>query len=239
MMELKWSTARDDMNLIDARPQHDTFGIANAMLVSPGAPRQSVLLQRLSRRGRGQMPPLVSGAVDRAAVALFREWIGGLKPSSIFVKNWTMADLEPALGELEKVRSITAGRRAFERTGCAQCHQFKGKGGSVGPDLDGLAKRMKPRDVLESILDPSRTIAKSYVIEQFTMSDGATHLGQAQEETDFVVRLRSLSATSAPVSLAKALIVSRKKLNVSNMPPGTVNTLKEHEILDLLAYLLD
>ena len=71
------------------------------------------------------------------------------------------------------------------------------------------------------------------------MSDGTTHFGQAQEETEAVVRLRSLSATSAPVSLAKALIVSRKKLNVSNMPPGTVNTLQEHEILDLLAYLLD
>ncbi|MAE30609.1 MAG: heme-binding domain-containing protein [Verrucomicrobiales bacterium] len=238
-MELKLGTARDAMNLIDARPQHDTFGIANAMLVAPGAPDRSVLLQRLGQRGRGQMPPLVSGAVDRAAVALFREWIGGLKPSAVFVKNWTMADLEPALAGLETGRSIAAGRRAFERTGCAECHRFNGRGGSVGPDLSGLAKRMKPREVLESILEPSRAIADSYVLEQFTLSDGTTHLGQAQEETDGMVRLRSLSATSAPVSLAKALIVSRKKLNVSNMPPGTVNTLTEPQILDLIAYLLE
>ena len=238
-MELKLATARDAMNLIEARPQHDTFGIANAMLVSPGAPGQSVLLQRLSRRGRGQMPPLGSSAVDRAAIALFQEWIDGLKPSAVFVKNWTMADLEPMLGKLKKGRSIADGRKAFERTGCAQCHQFKGKGGSVGPNLNDLVKRMKPRDVLESIIEPSRTIAESYVMEHFSMSDGTTHFGQAQEETEAVVRLRSLSATSAPVSLAKALIVSRKKLNVSNMPPGTVNTLQEHEILDLLAYLLD
>ena len=98
---------------------------------------------------------------------------------------------------------------------------------------------MKPREVLESILEPSRAIADSYVLEQFTLSDGTTHLGQAQEETDGMVRLRSLSATSAPVSFAKALIVSRKKLNVSNMPPGTVNTLTEPQILDLIAYLLE
>ena len=77
------------------------------------------------------------------------------------------------------------------------------------------------------------------MMEQFTMSDGTTHLGQAQEETDAVVRLRSLSATSAPVSLAKALIVSRKKLDISNMPPGMVNTLTEQQILDLVAYLLN
>ena len=239
MMELGLGTSRRRMRLIESRPQHDTFGIANAMLVSPGVPEQSVLLQRLNRRGRGQMPPLVSGAVDHAAVNLFREWISGLKPSAVFVKNWKMADLEPALGGLDDDRSLSGGKRAFDRTGCAQCHRFDGRGGSVGPDLTGLAERMNPPEVLESIIEPSRTIDEAYLMEQFTMSDGTTHLGQAQEETDAVVRLRSLSATSAPVSLAKALIVSRKKLDISNMPPGMVNTLTEQQILDLVAYLLN
>ena len=31
---------------------------------------------------------------------------------------------------------------------------------------------------------------------------------------------------------------SRKKLNLSNMPPGMVNTLTKKQILDLVAYLL-
>ena len=53
-----------------------------------------------------------------------------------------------------------------------------------------------------------------------------------------MVRLQSLSATSAPLTLAKALIESRKKLNLSNMPPGMVNTLTKKQILDLVAYLL-
>jgi putative heme-binding domain-containing protein len=239
MMELGLTTSRRRMRLIEARPQHDTFGIANAMLVSPGVPEQSVLLQRLNRRGRGQMPPLVSGAVDYAAVELFGEWISGMKPSTVFVKNWKMADLEQALGGQDGDRSLASGKVAFDKSGCAQCHRFKGSGGSVGPDLTGLVKRMKPLEVLESILEPSRTIDEAYSMQQFTMSDGAVHLGQVQEETDAVVRLRSLSATSAPVTLAKALIESRKKLDVSNMPPGMVNTLTEQQILDLVAYLLD
>jgi len=239
MMELGLGTSQSRMRLIESRPQHDTFGIANAMLVSPGMPEQSVLLQRLNRRGRGQMPPLVSGAVDHAAVELFREWIGGMKPSAVFVKNWKMADIEPALSGLDGDRSLASGKDAFEKSGCAQCHLFKGSGGSVGPDLTGLAKRMTPREVLESILEPSRTIDEAYSMQQFTMSDGQVHLGQVQEETDAVVRLRSLSATSAPLTLAKALIESRKKLNVSNMPPGMVNTLTEKQILDLVAYLLN
>jgi uncharacterized repeat protein (TIGR03806 family) len=238
MMELGLANSPRKMHLIEARPQHDTFGIANAMLVAPGAPGESVLLQRMNRRGRGQMPPLVSGAVDHAAVELFREWISGMKPSAVFVKNWKMADLEPALSELSEVRSLAVGKGAYDKAGCAQCHRFEGRGGSVGPDLTGLAKRMNPREVLESVLEPSRTIAEAYMMEQFSMSAGAVHLGQVQEETDTMVRLRSLSATSAPVTLAKALIESRKKLNLSNMPPGMVNTLTKKQILDLVAYLL-
>ncbi|MBT4226333.1 MAG: c-type cytochrome [Verrucomicrobia bacterium] len=238
MMELGLANSPGKMHLIEARPQHDTFGIANAMLVAPGAPGESVLLERVNRRGRGQMPPLVSGAVDHAAVELFREWISGMKPSAVFVKNWKMADLEPALSELSEVRSLAVGKRAYDKAGCAQCHRFEGSGGSVGADLTGLAKRMNPREVLESILEPSRTIAEAYMMEQFSMSDGAVHLGQVQEETDTVVRLQSLSATSSPLTLAKPLIESRKKLNLSNMPPGMVNTLTKKQILDLLAYLL-
>ena len=190
MMELGLANSPRKMHLIEARPQHDTFGIANAMLVAPGAPGESVLLQRMNRRGRGQMPPLVSGAVDHAAVELFREWISGMKPSAVFVKNWKMADLEPALSELSEVRSLAVGKRAYDKAGCAQCHRFEGSGGSVGADLTGLAKRMNPREVLESILEPSRTIAEAYMMEQFSMSDGAVHLGQVQEETDTVVRLQ-------------------------------------------------
>ena len=236
-MKLDLSTASEQMSLIGARPQHDTFGIQNAMLISPGAPDQSVLLSRLSRRGRGQMPPLVSGAVDEAAVALFREWINGMQPSAVFVKNWKPADFESGFEIAQEPNNLTRGRSTYDKVGCAQCHRLDGSGGSVGPDLTGLAKRMKPAEVLESILEPSSTIPEEYVLQQFNMSDGEVHLGQVQEETDAVVILRSLSATGGPLRLAKVLIVSRKKLNVSNMPPGTVNTLAKQQILDLIAYL--
>ena len=238
-MKLAIGTSEKEMSLIGARPQHDTFGIGNAMLVSPGAPDESVLISRLSRRGRGQMPPLVSGAIDEAAVALFREWISDMKPSAVFVKNWKPADFEPELALGQAAENLESGRNAFDAAGCAQCHRFNEKGGSVGPDLSGLAKRMKPTDVLEAILEPSRTIPDEYALQQFTMSDGEAHVGQVQEENSAVVILRGVSATGAPLRLAKALIVSRKKLNVSNMPPGTVNTLQKQQILDLIAYLLN
>lgn len=66
--------------LIDASPVHTNFGIEGAKIVASGNPDKSILMQRITRRGRGQMPPLASAVVDERAVALIREWIMQLPP---------------------------------------------------------------------------------------------------------------------------------------------------------------
>ena len=65
----------EQQRLIDARPVHTTFDVADARLVAPGSPERSLLLQRLQRRGHGQMPPLATNEIDKPAVELIREWI--------------------------------------------------------------------------------------------------------------------------------------------------------------------
>jgi uncharacterized repeat protein (TIGR03806 family) len=238
-MELALSTTREKMNLLGARPQHDTFGIGNAMLIAPGDPDRSVLLHRLSRRGRGQMPPLMSNRVDEAAVRLFRDWIAGLKPERAFVRAWRMDDLLPALDGLKTGRSIEAGRKAFRDTGCLQCHRAEGQGegGSVGPDLAGVARRLGGRDLLESILLPSKVIADDYANFLLETADGLDITGRIEREDDRVVVLRPPSSGQV-VEVEKAKILRRRRSDLSNMPPGIVDVLEKEQILDLLAYLL-
>ena len=77
-MELDLGSSLDKMQVIDVAPTHDRFGIEDARLVAPGSPERSVLLTRISRRGTGQMPPLVSTEVDRAGVEMIAAWIRGL-----------------------------------------------------------------------------------------------------------------------------------------------------------------
>ncbi|MBI3860676.1 MAG: PQQ-dependent sugar dehydrogenase [Planctomycetia bacterium] len=74
-MELGILTAREKTKLVGVPPLHDRFGITDPLLVAPGAPERSVLLHRMSIRGRGQMPPLASSLVDEAGNRLLREWI--------------------------------------------------------------------------------------------------------------------------------------------------------------------
>jgi len=78
-IDLHINTKRDQMRLIDVKPLHDAFEIPDPRLVAAGAPERSILYQRISRRGPGQMPPLATSAVDDRAAAMLREWIRGLK----------------------------------------------------------------------------------------------------------------------------------------------------------------
>jgi uncharacterized repeat protein (TIGR03806 family) len=80
-MELGLATPAGEMRLVDELPTHDRFDIANARRVATGSPERSVLYQRISRRGTGQMPPLGSTEVDQNAVRLIADWIRGLSPA--------------------------------------------------------------------------------------------------------------------------------------------------------------
>jgi hypothetical protein len=80
-MQLDFPTEWAKMRLIDAKPMHQTFGLADARLIAPGAPERSVVLHRIGTRGpnSGQMPPLSTNRVDTAGVELLTEWCKGLK----------------------------------------------------------------------------------------------------------------------------------------------------------------
>ena len=51
---------------------------------------------------------------------------------------------------------------------CILCHSLKGQGSTVGPALDGIATRGTPAYIRESLLEPSKVLAKGF--ETLTMS---------------------------------------------------------------------
>jgi uncharacterized repeat protein (TIGR03806 family) len=78
-IDLDFLTPADKSHTVGERPQHHTFGLADARVIAPGAPDRSVLLRRVGVRGPGQMPPLASARVDERGLALLREWVRGMK----------------------------------------------------------------------------------------------------------------------------------------------------------------
>ena len=76
---------------------------------------------------------------------------------------------------------------------CVLCHALKGQGSTVGPALDGIATRATASSIRESLLEPSKVIAKGY--EQFGKVSPMPPMGDIfspQEISDLEAYLQTL-----------------------------------------------
>lgn len=155
-----------------------------------------------------------------------------------FVQDWTVAELEPRLGEVAQGRDFASGKAAFNDAQCIQCHRFDNQGGSVGPELTGVSSKYSRRDILESLLEPSKVVSDQYQNVNIVKKDGDTVSGRITDENDQrIIVLPNMLAPEATVEIPLAEIASRQPSKVSPMPNGLMNQLTADEILDLLAYL--
>ena len=74
-MHFEWTKSLAEMKIVGEQPLHGLKGIADGKLVVPGAPERSVLLQRMDKRGTGQMPNIATNSVHKQAVDAVRQWI--------------------------------------------------------------------------------------------------------------------------------------------------------------------
>ena len=155
------------------------------------------------------------------------------------VKDWKLDELVAKLQTGLKGRNFDKGRKMFAVANCFACHRFDNEGGAVGPDLTGVSGRFSPRDLLESIIHPSKTISDQYsAVNVFTKSGKIV--------TGRIVNLagQDFRINTDMYNPDKQAIVKRNDVEsivpspVSMMPEDLLNTLHEEEIMDLMAYLL-
>lgn len=156
-----------------------------------------------------------------------------------FVREWTMDDLDELLAVPAKGPDRENGRRLFQAALCSRCHRLGQRGGLVGPDLTSVAGRFSQRDILTSILDPSRVIAGKYRNTQIVTDGGKTIVGRVLTGGDY--RSPKLRISTDPLRPSKIEEVEKSDIDIrqdsklSPMPKGLLNTLSKREILDLLA----
>lgn len=171
---------------------------------------------------------------DPAAVKLPPE------PARPFVKAYKVADLTDALEKgLKSGRDYDRGRKLFATGKCFGCHRFDGEGGSNAPDLTGVAGRFSPRDLLESVVDPSKEVSDQYAAVEIRTTDDRVVTGRIVNlNNDTVMVNTNMLEPGATVNIDRKSIESMKPSRVSMMPTGLVDTFKEDEVLDLMAYIL-
>ena len=156
-----------------------------------------------------------------------------------FVKEWTLDELAPALETGLKDRDFDRGRVLFAAAKCFACHRFNDEGGGLGPDLSGVAGRFSSRDLLESILVPSKTISDQYESVAVATTDGRVVTGRIVNlNGDNLMISTDMLDPNKMVNVPRSQIEEIKRSPISMMPVGLLNTMSKDEILDLFAYLL-
>jgi putative membrane-bound dehydrogenase-like protein len=124
------------------------------------------------------------------------------------------------------------GRAIFAKT-CATCHVLFDEGAKIGPELTG-SNRGELDYILNNVVDPNAIIGKDYQLTTVETNDGRTAAGIVQRETPAAVTIVNMAET---VTIARDNIKKLDRLEVSLMPPGLLQTLKEDEVADLVKYL--
>ena len=148
-----------------------------------------------------------------------------------------MAEILPTLDKLDHGRSFDKGRQAYLDGQCIKCHRFGNEGGAVGPDLTAISSRFAPKDILESILEPSKVVSEQYQNIVVTTTTGKTVVGRLMEDAKDQIVIQPNPLSPERVEVKKAEVDTVQPSKVSPMPEHLVDGLTADEILDLIAYL--
>ncbi len=130
---------------------------------------------------------------------------------------------------------LETGANVFKMN-CAACHQIKGEGGLIGPQLDGIGAR-GPERLCEDILDPNRNVDAHFHLHTLTLKDSSTFVGFLKAELGQVNVLAD--ATGKEHRIGKKDIAKTEVTPISLMPPTFGQTIEEATFMDLLGYLLN
>lgn len=134
-------------------------------------------------------------------------------------------------GDAAAGRAVFFGRKAS----CSACHRVSGEGAKVGPDLSKIGEIRAARDLAESILMPSASIARGYESFAISTSAGQVHTGLIMRETPTALYL--LTADRNELRVDRKEVEQIEPSRTSIMPQGLDRVLSPEELRDLIAYL--
>jgi putative heme-binding domain-containing protein len=130
------------------------------------------------------------------------------------------------------------GRQVFlniDKSQCLKCHRLAERGERIGPELTGIGGRFPRIYLIESILEPSRTIATGFQTTSVFLKDGRTLSGIVISEEDETITLGDNEGRKHV--LAKKDVEEQRAQAVSTMPEGLEKRLTADEFVDLIAFL--
>lgn len=126
-----------------------------------------------------------------------------------------------------------SGRKVYEQSGCAACHQIASEGSVFGPDLTRIGAGRSAEYIRESIVNPSADIPEDYAGVTVVMRDGKRVTGVRINEDTFTVQLHDASQNFQMFDKDEVQEVIHETKSL--MP--AYDSLPPLELQNLLAYL--
>ncbi|MCS7465797.1 HEAT repeat domain-containing protein [Stieleria sp. ICT_E10.1] len=134
-----------------------------------------------------------------------------------------------------RVGNPAAGKAAYTKASCAQCHRFGNYGESIGPSLSGIARRFTKREIVESILYPAHVVSDQYASKKVLTLDGKIFVGMVSEQSDGTLVVRDARNNTAMIEASEVDQILPSTSSI--MPSGLIDELTLQEISDMMAYL--
>ncbi|MBI3865404.1 MAG: c-type cytochrome [Planctomycetia bacterium] len=166
-----------------------------------------------------------------------------LPPQRRKVALWTLDDLKPLAEKDALPGDAKRGAAIFREALCSRCHRAGATGPAVGPDLTFVARRFGRGDMLEAIVEPSRSVAENYRNVNIVTESGQVLVGRLASTGDF--RAEKLRLNIDPLRPGEVVVIDKKEVaeqrlaDTSPMPQGLLDGFTREEIADLLAFLED
>jgi putative heme-binding domain-containing protein len=163
-------------------------------------------------------------------------------PLRRFMLPWALPDKQSGEEPRREIPELAGGNwlrgeQVFfsEQAACSRCHQARGKGGGLGPDLSNLVHR-DYASVMKDILEPSAAINPDHLAYQVELNDGDVLSGVIVTDTPAEIALGDSSG--ATIAVDRKRIRNIKPSALSIMPEGLLTGLTAQSQKDLLTFLL-
>jgi putative heme-binding domain, Pirellula/Verrucomicrobium type len=217
-------------------------------------------LNGIPRNGQVSIAALLANTPEGTAHLLAALKAGNIHPdvlSELTVKERLLANVTPA--QQQELNKLTGnapsrekliadrlegfthatvkaedGRNVFIQN-CSMCHQIKGNGGMVGPQLDGIGN-WGAKALTEKILDPNRNISEAFRNYNITLKNGKI-LSGLYRRTEGAVQVFTNPA-GQEFTVASGDIKEKKASVYTLMPDQFGKNIPEQDFYALLKFLL-
>lgn len=187
-------------------------------------------------------PPIKLTADEARAVVVYLQSLDGtVDPGAIRLPPGALAAAGPTAdmklyvsGDPKKGETLFFA--ADSPAACGKCHRAGRHGGTVGPDLEGIAGTRDLPFIIESILEPSKQIASGFEAILIITTEGRYVTGIVQKDDAQGVEV--IDGEGRVTRIARARIRQRVPQTTSLMPENFREILTVAEFHDLLAFLM-